>query len=297
MLTAIHDADYQYGWTDPITKIPTRTHPIVASGAQEMLNKCEEERTSIISSTLTYLKLYRDPIVANNTRQHDFKIMDFIEHEKPISLYLGIPPSDMTRTMPLMRLMLQMILSRLTESTAMYTENPTRRQVLLMLDEFPQFGKLPFFEKALSYSAGYNIRAYLISQDMQQIYQEYRAHQSIVSNCGIRIAYAPNTLETAKHLSELLGSTTLRHKHTNYSGKRFEYLLNNMSISEQETKRPLLTPDELMRLPPDVALIFKNVVAPIYGKKIYYYLDQLFHQRSCLIAPEKSDVIIQHSFV
>jgi type IV secretion system protein VirD4 len=292
MLSATHDAGYQYGWVDPITKIATATHPIVASGAQEMLNKCEEERNSIISSALTYLKLYRDPIIANNTRGHDFKIMDFIEHKKPISLYLGIPPSDLTRIMSLMRLLLQMILSRLTESPAMYTENPTRRQVLLMLDEFPQFGKLPFFEKALSYSAGYNIRAYLISQDMQQIYQEYGAHQSILSNCGIRIAYAPNTLETAKHLSELLGATTLRHQHTNYSGKRFNYLLNNMSINEQEIKRPLLTPDELMRLPQDVALIFKNGIAPIYGKKIYYYLDALFDQCSRIAVPERSDVIV-----
>ncbi len=276
MLTAIHDPNYQHGWVDAGTEEPTMTHPIVASGAREMLNKCEEERTSIISSALTYLKLYRDPIIAKNTRHHDFKITDFLHHEKPISLYLGIPPSDITRTMPLMRLMLQMILSRLTESLEMYAKSSQRRQVLLMLDEFPQFGKLPFFEKALSYSAGYNIRAYLVSQDMQQIYKEYGHDQSIVSNCGIRIAYAPNTLETAKYLSESLGSTTLRQKHVNYSGKRFQWLMNNMSISEQDTKRPLLTPDELMRLPQDVALIFKNGLAPVYGRKIYYYTDPLF---------------------
>ncbi len=276
MLATTHDPDYQHSWIDRGTGEPTMTHSIVASGAREMLNKCEEERTSIISSALTYLKLYRDPIIAMNTRNHDFKITDFIHHEKPISLYLGIPPSDITRTMPLMRLMLQMILSRLTESLEPHTQSSQRRQVLLMLDEFPQFGKLPFFEKALSYSAGYNIRAYLVSQDMQQIYKEYGHDQSIVSNCGIRIAYAPNTLETAKYLSESLGSTTLRQKHIHYSGRRFQWLMNNMSISEQDTKRPLLTPDELMRLPQDVALIFKNGVAPIYGNKIYYYRELLF---------------------
>jgi type IV secretion system protein VirD4 len=292
MLTTIHVPNNQCNWIDPTTREQTATHPTVASGAREMLNKCEEERTSIVSSALTYLKLYRDPIVANNTRKHDFKIIDLIQHEKPVSLYLGIPPSDIGRTMPLMRLMLQMILSRLTESIEIYSPSPKHRQVLLMLDEFPQFGKLPFFEKALSYSAGYNIRAYLISQDMQQIYKEYGHDQSIVSNCGIRVAYAPNTLETAKHLSELLGSTTLRHKHINYSGKRFEGLLNNMSISEQDTKRSLLTPDELMRLPQDVALIFKNGVAPIYGRKIYYYLDILFNRNSNIEAPGKPDELI-----
>jgi type IV secretion system protein VirD4 len=262
---------------------------IIASGAREMLNKSEAERSGIISSALTFLKLYRDPIIANNTRGHDFSINDLIYHENPVSLYLGIPPSDINRTMPFMRLMLQMILSRLTENFEIDNENTKRRQLLLMLDEFPQFGKLPFFEKTLSYTAGYNIRAYLISQDMQQIYREYGREQSIVSNCGIRIAYAPNTLETAKYLSEALGAKTLRQKHVNYSGQRFEWLLRNVSISELDIKRSLLMPDELMRLPHNVSLIFKNGMAPIYGCKIYYYKDLCFKNRSLINAPEKSD--------
>lgn len=267
---------------------------VIASGAREMLNKTEAERSSIISTALTYLKLYRDPIVAKNTRGHDFTINEFISHKKPVSLYLGTPPSDISRTMPLMRLMLQMILSRLTETLETDKSKEQRRQLLLMLDEFPQFGKLPFFEKTLSYSAGYNIRAYLISQDMQQIYKEYGRDQSIVSNCGIRIAYAPNTLETAKHLSEALGSTTIRQTHTNYSGKRFEWLLNHVSVSEHDVKRPLLTPDELMQLPQDVVLIFKNGIAPIYGKKIYYYQDPTFKERANVSVPEKSDKLAKN---
>lgn len=264
----------------------TSGHPIVASGAREMLNKSEAERSSIISSALTFLKLYRDPIISKNTSSHDFKIIDLVNHAKPISLYLGIPPSDIGRTMPLMRLMLQMILSRLTESLELKSQH---RQLLLMLDEFPQFGKLPFFEKALSYSAGYNIRAYLISQDIQQIYKEYGREQSIVSNCGIRIAYAPNTLETAKYLSESLGSMTLRQKQINYSGKRFEWLLHQISISEHDIKRSLLTPDELMRLSQDAVLIFKNSIAPIKGKKIYYYLDPNLNEKTLIPAPKISD--------
>lgn len=277
---------------DTLQKMLVVDHPVVSSGAREMLNKSDAERASIISSTLTFLKLYRDPIVAANTREHDFSIQDLIFHEKPVSLYLGIPPSDIGRMMPLMRLMLQMILSRLTES---FQDNEQRRQLLLMLDEFPQFGRLPFFEKALSYSAGYHIRAYLISQDIQQIYKEYGREQSILSNCGIRIAYAPNTLETARHLSESLGSTTLRQKHINYSGKRFEWLLHNVSVSEHDIKRPLLTPDELTRLPNYAALIFKNGIAPIYGRKIYYYSDPVFKERAVIPTPEISDRLMKIS--
>jgi type IV secretion system protein VirD4 len=260
----------------------------VQSGAREMLNKSEGERSSIISSALTFLKLYRDPIVADNTRGHNFAINDIVLHEQPVSLYLGIPPSDIWRLMPLMRLILQMILSRLTEKLDMDV-NLKRRQLLLLLDEFPLFGRLQFFERTLGYSSGYNIRAYLISQDMQQIYKEYGREQSITSNCGIRIAYAPNTLETAKHLSEVLGSTTLKKTHVNYSGRRFEWLLSNVSISEHDIKRSLLTPDELLQLSQEVSLIFKNGVAPIYGRKIYYFQDRIFKERAEISHPIISD--------
>jgi type IV secretion system protein VirD4 len=71
--------------------------------------------------------------------------------------------------------------------------------------------------------------------------------------------------------------------------KRFEWVLHNVSVGEHDVKRPLLTPDELMQLPQDVALIFKNGIAPIYGRKIYYYQDTIFHERAKLLAPNISD--------
>jgi type IV secretion system protein VirD4 len=60
-------------------------------------------------------------------------------------------------------------------------------------------------------------------------------------------------------------------------------------MGEHDIKRPLLTPDELMQLPQDVALIFKNGIAPIYGRKIYYYQDRIFQEQSSLPHPVFSD--------
>ena len=61
-----------------------------------------------------------------------------------------------------------------------------------MLDEFPSYGKLEVFQEALAYIAGYGIKAYLIAQDIAQLWGAYGRDESIVSNCHIRIAYAPN---------------------------------------------------------------------------------------------------------
>jgi Type IV secretory system Conjugative DNA transfer len=146
------------------------------------------------------LNLYRDPTIAANTATSDFAVSDLIAAGPPVSLYLAAPPSDIDRIRPLIRLVLNQIGRRLTErlpSREGGVESPSRRRLLLMLDEFPTLGRLPFFESALAYLPGYGIKAYLIAQDLAQLYAAYGHDESIVSNCHVRIAYAPNRIETA----------------------------------------------------------------------------------------------------
>jgi type IV secretion system protein VirD4 len=93
-----------------------RPHPVVASGAREVLNKSDNERSGVLSTAMSFLGLYRDPIVAAVTRRCDWRIADLVEAEHPVSLYLVVPPSDISRTKPLIRLVLNQIGRRLTES-------------------------------------------------------------------------------------------------------------------------------------------------------------------------------------
>ncbi|KAG1312699.1 hypothetical protein G6F62_014213 [Rhizopus arrhizus] len=50
-------------------------------------------------------------------------------------------------------------------------------------------------------------------------------------------------------------------------------------VSRQETARPLLTPGEVMQLPPDEAVVMVSSVAPIKAKKLRYYADSNFKRR------------------
>ena len=50
--------------------------------AREMLNKAENELSGVVSTAMSFLSLYRDPIVAENTSMSQFKISDrFIERQ------------------------------------------------------------------------------------------------------------------------------------------------------------------------------------------------------------------------
>src|SRR5262245_48362610 len=139
MLKTVHDPHGQYGWLNGVGHA-TRTHPAVSGAARALLNKSENERSSVLSSAVKFLNLYRDPVVARNTATSDFAVRDLMHQHRRVSLYLTIPPSDIYRTRPLLRLLLQQIVSRLTETTDV-DEHPgggrQRNPLLLMLDEFP----------------------------------------------------------------------------------------------------------------------------------------------------------------
>jgi len=66
-------------------------------------------------------------------------------------------------------------------------------------------------------------------------------------------------------------------------------VLMHVMASEQETSRPLLTPDEVMRLPDDSALVFVAGHPAIYARKIRYYSDPEFRGRAAVPAPAASD--------
>lgn len=254
-------------------------HPVVASAAREVLNKSDNERSGVLSTAMSFLGLYRDPTVAEVTSRCDWRIADLIASEHPVSLYLVVPPSDISRTKPLIRLILNQIGRRLTESLDGSDGIERRHKLLLMLDEFPALGRLDFFETALAFMAGYGIRSFLIAQSLNQIDKAYGQNHSILDNCHVRVTFATNDERTAKRISETLGTATELRAQRNYAGHRLAPWLGHLMVSRQETARPLLTPGEVMQLPTDEAVVMVSSVAPIKAKKLRYYADANFKSR------------------
>jgi type IV secretion system protein VirD4 len=252
-------------------------HPVVASAAREVLNKSEHERSGVLSTAMSFLGLYRDPTVATVTSACDWRIADLVEGKAPVSLYLVVPPSDISRTKPLIRLVLNQIGRRLTEH--LHAENganaAARHKLLMMLDEFPALGRLDFFETSLAFLAGYGVRAFLIAQSLNQIEKAYGEHNAILDNCHVRVAFATNDERTAKRISDALGTATEQRAMRNYAGHRLAHVM----VSRQETARALLTPGEVMQLPASDELVLVAGTPPIRATKLRYFEDSTFRAR------------------
>ncbi len=261
-----------------------RPHPVVASVARELLDKTGPELSGVLSTAKSFLGLYRDPIVSNNTSRSDFAIEDLMHADHPVSLYLVVPPSDASRTRPLIRLILNQIGRRLTESMGRQGVDYNHR-LLMLLDEFPALGRLQFFEDSMAFLSGYGIRVLLIAQSLNQVEKAYGANNAILDNCHIRETYGTLDDRTAKRVSDMLGTSTETRRQVNYAGHRLALWLGHTMVSEQESPRPLLTPGEILQFPPDEALIMVGGVAPYRALKLRYYEDSRFKARSEISAP------------
>ena len=259
-----------------------RPHPVVAQAARELLNKSDNERSGVLSTAMSFLGLYRDPVVAKVTNRCDWRISDLIEGDRPATLYLVVPPSDISRTKPLVRLVLNQIGRRLTED--LHAER--RHRLLLMLDEFPALGRLDFFESQLAFMAGYGLKAFLIAQSLNQIEKAYGQNNAILDNCHVRVAFATNDERTAKRVSDALGTATEMRAMKNYAGHRLSPWLGHLMVSRQETARPLLTPGEIMQLPPHEELVLVSGAPPIRAQKARYFKDPQLQAR--ILAPPAS---------
>ena len=251
-------------------------HPVIASAARELLNKSDNERSGVLSTAMSFLGLYRDPVVAEVTRRCDWRIADMVGGKHPTTLYLVVPPSDINRTKPLIRLILNQVGRRLTEDLQ---AKGNRHRLLLMLDEFPALGRLDFFESALAFMAGYGLKAFLIAQSLNQIEKAYGPNNSILDNCHVRVSFATNDERTAKRVSDALGTATEMKAMKNYAGHRLSPWLGHMMVSRSETARQLLTPGEIMQLPPSDEIVMVAGIPPIRAKKARYYEDRRFQER------------------
>lgn len=246
-------------------------HSEVLHAAESFLAGEERLQSGVKATAESFFGLFADPIVAQTTARSDFRIADLMCGEKPVSLFLQPPPSDAARLMPLMRLMLNQIARGLMEEQTHAADGREKRHRLMMsLDEFPQLGRMPFFETAMGAMAGYGLKAYLVCQSLNHITRAYGRDNVILDNCHIVTAFAAADMETAKRIAEMAGEVW--EVRPQESVQRPHAILGPRkgSVTYREERRPLLLPGDVRQLARDEQLVFVSGAKPLKTKKLRF---------------------------
>ena len=240
-------------------------------------NKAEKERSGVKSSLTSALALWANPNIDAATSRSDFDLRDFRRVRS--SVYVGVGQDQLLTLAPLLNMFFQQAVAELSKSLP---DKKEPHEVLFLIDEFPMLGPMPTLQKGLALLAGYKIRIVLITQGLGQLDEIYgrQATEGILQNCALQVFFASNDDTTTNYVSARLGSKTVAIKSRSQSQ---DWTAGSTSTSY--IQRPLLPPEEVRRLHPKKAIIFKETSRPVLAEKVRYYEDRRLTKLLCDAPP------------
>lgn len=249
--------------------------PVCAGNLNDYLVMGDRQKSGVKSSLMTALEVFADPLVDAATSHSDFDPRQLFDRR--MAIYLGVKPANLKRLATIFNLFIQQLVLDLVRDLS--RAESAKNHVLLLLDEGPAFGRMDAIKQSAAFFPGYNVRLLFIMQALSQLDSIYgeAGRRELVGTFRHRVFFAPNDANEAHALSRELGNTTVRTRSlTMGSGWA------SRSSSQSSTGRPLLSPDEVMRLPPKYELILTEGARPTRALKFNYLKDKRF---TCRLLP------------
>lgn len=269
---------------DIIANEPELDQFVVGSFRQH-LGRDEEQRPSFEGHVTTALAAFNNLLIAEACSASDFDIRNL--RRKPFSLFIAAPVSDFGAVEPIIRLLIQQIHDVMLRSLPGADE---QHKILMMLDEFYQFERLPEIIKRAPLVAGYGLTIALVAQNIPQLDERYgqQTRNALLGNMDIKLSIAVGDNFTAKIVSDNLGR-----KYEEREGwGRQRGLLGKQASSGRFELVPLMDPGAVQRLD-DKATILQ--VRSGYGavlNKLNFYSDSRFVARRRQTEAWKSELTI-----
>ncbi|WP_086930210.1 type IV secretory system conjugative DNA transfer family protein [Agarilytica rhodophyticola] len=261
--------------------------------AEELLTKQSQapaEFESIMSTVSNALQILGSPALQMAlSSPSTITPQEFCASEQVSKLFLMIPAHLVEACAPVIRCIFASL-------TIAQQRKPTQR-IHLLLDEAGQLGNFDAMPRMFSYGRGSKSRVSAYFQNIGQGLQHYGkdGFDTIFSNAQTKLILGVSSKLSAEMISDYLGQTTYEYYPKSKSIERHAKqvkLMHDMLKSgdvlpalpeiqrehelmdlPEAVKRPLITPDELIRMPPDKGLMaFQGLgIHPYVYKKIPYF--------------------------
>ncbi len=226
----------------------------------------DRTRGSVMFNVNNAFAPWDSPLICAATETSDFDIRAL--RRKRMSIFIGSPLADLESYRPLIRILFQQIHDVLMRNLP-GAEEP--HQVLLLLDEFYALGKMSSLASKIAVSAGYGFRMAIVLQNISQLDEAYgkAMRETLVAGAALKLFVAVNDNETARYVSDALGTFTATH-----TTKMMGAGLSQSRVSLGHMAAPLRRPQELTRMPKDKSILLVANARPFEIGKLYFFRDR-----------------------
>lgn len=251
--------------------------------------KAQGEFSGIMGKLFEALGFIADPALSHCLKGGDVSL-SALTGNRPATIYLIVPGEYLATYAPFVRLMVGVAM--------LYKgRRRDRARVVFLLDEASQLGHFEMLETAFSFKRGGGVRAWAFFQSIGQIEEHYgrTGAQAFMESAQLRQFFGVGHPDTARLVSDMLGAQTVFYDDPLYQTARRQqalgFLLNGdgspqallaaaahlqQSKLQSMARRPLLLPDEILRLGLNQQICFVGgkspSLKPILGGRWPYYL-------------------------
>lgn len=245
--------------------IEKAVHVAISNKLNKYVSKPGEskELPSIISNAQTQTRFLDSPPIARNLENDglDFGILK----SQTVTVYLVLPPERLVTHAKWIRLIISSAMTAMQRNL----KAAGRPDVLFMLDEFPQFGRLEAIENAVSLNAGYGVKVWAAIQHLGQLAQLYGDNWETFLSAGCVTAFAPRDVFTREHLTKLIGTGTKTVRSTSHSSDGG----TNVTSSEQKDDlvsahdwRAVIMGEQWAFIPTNKGQLIKRIYGPDFSE-------------------------------
>jgi type IV secretory pathway TraG/TraD family ATPase VirD4 len=253
---------------------PDRGQRLPARAATAHLNRPDRERGSVLSTVGRHTAWLDDPRLCAALERSDFELRDL--KRQPMTVYLAMPPDRLRTCLGFVRGFIGLALDAIT-----LTPGRPAHRVAFFLDEFGQLGRMDRLADGITLLRGYGAQLWLFVQDLSQLKAVYPRWQSFMANTT-RQFFGTADYDTARYISDALGQQTIAFETTSRSyqaGHGLKPGTRSSSRGEHLHGRPLLTPDEVMRLGPTQPIVMIAGEPPYRLDRLNYLADPAYAGR------------------
>ena len=258
----------------------------VADKFRQHIGREEKQRLSFEAHIVTALDGWNNKLVDDATSRSDFNVADL--RRKPFTILIGTPVGNFGSVEAVVRLLVQQVHDVLLRSLPGLDE-PHR--LLLMLDEFYQFGRMPEIVDRAPLVAGYGFQIAVIAQGLTQLDVRYGkpTRDMLIGNMDVKLLIGVGDETTAKYGSEEIGKHYIRREGwgTSVGGGS---LVGGAPRASRTTQgrwelEPLMAPEALRRLDGKKSVLLVRGQYAAVLDKINFFTDRGYKRKVAAATP------------
>lgn len=252
----------------------------IAQFGNQFAKMNDKEFTAVVSTAREQTKFLSSSRIREVVSETTFNFSQMKTRERGSSIFLCLPEERLETYFRWLRLM---IFSAQTEITRLDHTQTNDLKAMFLLEEFPRLSKMKQIDKGVSLHRSYDIQYVLICQSRNQIKQVYGEEMAsnIRENCHLKLAWSPDSPDSAQLISDLCGKTTVATETESKNKSRQSGeggSSKTVSESIQEMDRSLVTPEEARRTPQEYAFVFTRGCPPFVCRRPDYVTDPMFEE-------------------